>query len=371
MRMPEPKADFKTGNNEEPKNRRTRKIVRDTANGRVIYEVKESLREQNRGYADCDGGDRAGSSADSGDADDAAVERRTTLRLLNSLAHIVEHSTFGGADRRRGVLTVAADLFANIARLQERPFEPQELCAWALKNVPGVTQSEIEAAAGEPVVPWRPGPAAVGAAIHLTWEEWVVLSPWGVWPEGASEADIKNARLSAKRERDRERMREKRRESGIVPRGEKDTIKSAAERYGVSRKTAHEWKRKGILVLTAEGYTKVARTNKEEGLRCDTSVTFERARRKPSARALEKEAPTKEVGARPGAWGAGRASTVVFTDAELSAMVAALEAGLSDSVSRTANVLRFRNPTAIARLCDRAANIMQPRGQRVAAGGQS
>src|SRR5690606_5978291 len=98
---------------------------------------------------------------------------------------------------------------------------------------------------------------------------------------------------------------------------------------GVSRKTAHEWKRKGILVLTAEGYTKVARTNKEEGLRCDTSVTFERARRKPSARASEKEAPTKEVGARPGAWGAGRASTVVFTDAELSAMVAALEAGLS------------------------------------------
>src|SRR5690606_29886173 len=132
------------------------------------------------------------------------------------------------------------------------------------------------------------------------------------------------------------------------PRGEKDTIKSAAERYGVSRKT-----------------------------RCDTSVTFERARRQPSARASEKEAPTKEVGARPGAAGAGRANqpkdqvpAAIFSDAELSAMVAALEVGLPDSSNRQANVLRFKNPAAIADLCFRAANIMQPRERRVAAGGQ-
>lgn len=261
------------------------RIVRETASARIVYEVvRESPTRE-----------RHPSRSNETRLDSQAGQRIAALRLLNSLSRILTHSTFGGADRRQAALAIAADVYACLSKLQGDEFNPSAFSAWAEKNVPGVKPKEIDAAIGGPVAAQRPSPAAVGCALHVTWDEWIVLRPWGVWPEGASAQDVEDVRASVQRERCRMRKREAR--GGLKRDPSVETISAASKRLGHSRTTLYAWREQGRLALVNGLWTEVKtehnvrlpRIKKQDA---GQNVQRKRPRRQPSGRDSQMALPT-------------------------------------------------------------------------------
>jgi len=284
--MPCSKRDHRSGQDSQSGQR---VVVRELANARITYELAATPKARRSGT-------HARVQLNTQTKGKEAAERIATLRLLNALADVLANSNFGGRDRRRGALAVAVDLHANLARLQGREFSPPEFRAWAQKNIPRVQPSEIDATIAGPVVAQRPSPAAVGCALHVTWDEWVVLRPWGVWPEGASAQDVKNVRASAERERCR--MRKRKARGGLKRDPSVETISAASKRLGHSRTTLYAWREQGRLVLVNGLWTEMKTEQKVRGHNIqdkDIGQSVQRKRPRPQQRGRDSDAPSKQV----------------------------------------------------------------------------